>query len=134
VVEAAGVELHNVFCLCNLQIPKDRQNPKIDDSQGHRTVIVQSMNEVMRGLPAARFSSASYCPAVDLFVHYQVDAYLLECNQTASEAGIVFRRAKWECEADGSAYRKAVSDSPDLGPGRCSRRRVVMFRLQISQI
>jgi hypothetical protein len=41
-VEAAGVELDNVFCLCNLQIIKDRQNPKIDDSQGHRTVIVQS--------------------------------------------------------------------------------------------
>ena len=41
-VEAAGVELHNVFCLCNLQILKDPQNQKIDNSQSHRTVIVQS--------------------------------------------------------------------------------------------
>src|SRR5262249_29411771 len=41
-VEAAGVELLNRFILCNLQILKGRQNPKIDDSRGHRTVIVQS--------------------------------------------------------------------------------------------
>ena len=41
-VEAAGVELLNRFSLCNLQILKGRQNQKIDDSQGHRTVIVQS--------------------------------------------------------------------------------------------
>jgi hypothetical protein len=41
-VEAAGVELHKSFCFCNLQIPQDRKNLKIDDSQGHRTVIVQS--------------------------------------------------------------------------------------------
>jgi len=41
-VEVAGVELHSVFCLCNLQILKGPQNKKIDNSQGHRTVIVQS--------------------------------------------------------------------------------------------
>jgi len=41
-VEAAGVELNNVFCLCNLQILKGPQNQKIDHSQVHRTVIVQS--------------------------------------------------------------------------------------------
>ena len=42
VVEAAGVELHKSFCFCNLQILQHRKNLKIDDSQGHRTVIVQS--------------------------------------------------------------------------------------------
>jgi hypothetical protein len=41
-VEAAGVELRKGFCFCNLQILQDRKNLKIDDSQGHRTVIVQS--------------------------------------------------------------------------------------------
>ena len=41
-VEAAGVELNKGFCLCNLQILNDRKNPKIHDSQTHRTVIVQS--------------------------------------------------------------------------------------------
>jgi hypothetical protein len=41
-VEAAGVELHKSFCFCNLQILQDQKNLKIDDSQGHRTVIVQS--------------------------------------------------------------------------------------------
>jgi AbrB family looped-hinge helix DNA binding protein len=41
-VEAAGVELSNRFCLCNLQILKGRQNPKNHDSRSHRTVIVQS--------------------------------------------------------------------------------------------
>ncbi len=41
-VEAAGVELNKRFCFCNLQILQDRKNLKIDDSQGHRTVIVQS--------------------------------------------------------------------------------------------
>ena len=40
-VEAAGVELHKSFCFCNLQILQDRKNLKIDDSRGHRTVIVQ---------------------------------------------------------------------------------------------
>jgi hypothetical protein len=41
-VEAAGVELHKSLCFCNLQILQDRKNLKIDDSHGHRTVIVQS--------------------------------------------------------------------------------------------
>ena len=60
-VEAAGVELNNVFCLCNLQIIKDRQNPKIDDSQGHRTVIVQS-HARSQAKPQAPTSDITWMP------------------------------------------------------------------------
>jgi len=64
-VEAAGVELHKRLCFCNLQIIQHRKNLKIDDSQGHRTVIVQSDPQLVirGGLPRAN-------PNIDIVALY----------------------------------------------------------------
>lgn len=66
-VEAAGVELHKRLCFCNLRILQDRKNPKIDDSQGHRTVIVQSATQLVirRGFPEMHAN-----PDIDIVAFY----------------------------------------------------------------
>jgi len=66
-VEAAGVELHKSLCFCNLQILQDRKNLKIDDRQGHRTVIVQSAPQlVIRG----GFPQMHANPEIDIVAFY----------------------------------------------------------------
>ena len=75
VVEAAGVELSNVFCLCNLQILKDPQNQKIDNSQGHRTVIVQS-HEGSHAKPSRTTSGIAKYAMVSHIVHVWIPRQL----------------------------------------------------------
>jgi hypothetical protein len=66
-LEAAGVELRKRFCFCNLQIPQDRKNLKIDDSQSHRTVIVQSDSN---SSSAVRFPEVHANPDIDIIAFY----------------------------------------------------------------